>query len=946
MRSGLAALLFLLGSLRAAERPQSITLFDFEEGVSAWCANPWSGGKGFVEPAPTARFGRGALRARYEQIPQGCNMISPYLPADAPWRTGDYDRICFWLKGDGTQSYLNLYLASQSGDLAPTHTGRVPLDSQEWRRCSLKFDTLWNREDQPFRLKDLTRMYFGTTGTHDVLIDHVSLQRPLRPVPLVPEGSPGPAELLPELYANAEGRYLLTLDPAGLPEPTVTAAITVTWSPQAAASLTVTLPTRAASEEVWITLPGSSTAAGQGRLSLRLSGPDGKPCTTGLFSFPVVLAAPRLDPDPLELVPRPKELTLQPGSFELPPELEVQILSQPAIAEVGSRYLERELSRWFGRTLRRLPAKLPASTDALLVLAPAGQAMPPLSAAVSERLPGLRQQGYTLQVSPQGIVLAARDEAGMRNAAITLMQMLRAASPSAEEVRVPWCTIVDWPSLPIRAVNLGLPTSRWGHPNDAPVPVDFFIDYLRRTVVEQKVNVVGLEVLQGMKFDKHPEIAGPAAYGKDEVRRIVDFLKDNGVEVFPLVNSLGHANWLVIPRRELREDDDEHTLCTRNPQIRGILQDVYEEVIEVFRPRYLHVGLDEIRWVTDSVAPEKRCKLCTGLDKRELFVEHVTWLHEFATSRNLQLLMWADMLLDEHNGGPPYHLADTLDRLPQDIILCDWSATLAPRSLWELNRRGFTVWKSNSRGVNAAQFSSVAGNLWGIWSRVPWLTEAAWPALEFSYLNQSVAAEYGWNPYSDLMADGVPLSPEFFRARPQLHARLAAEPVPRGARTVEPVEPGPASLDAAGLRLQPFAEPVTAAKTFPVGKPAAAVYALLTAELPPGKEERAKFLDAFKQKTNWQGVPIGELVLTYVDAQTATLPIRYGYNVRGTTPAGEHPQAYAALGTVSLGDRLAYLVQWTNPSPDLAIREIRFAPGALAAKPALAGLAIRAVRPR
>ena len=147
--------------------------------------------------------------------------------------------------------------------------------------------------------------------------------------------------------------------------------------------------------------------------------------------------------------------------------------------------------------------------------------------------------------------------------------------------------MLDWPSLKWRAVNISLPTTRWGYPNDAPVPVEFFIDYLRRTVVDLKVNVVGLEIAQGMKLDKHPEIAGAAAYTKGEVRRIVNFLKENGVEVFPIVASLGHGSWLLISHPELREDGDTQTMCTRHPALRPLLREIYGEVAEVFQPALL-----------------------------------------------------------------------------------------------------------------------------------------------------------------------------------------------------------------------------------------------------------------------------------------------------------------------------------------------------------------------
>jgi len=941
-------LFFLIGinACWAEEKAVVITLFDFEQGVSEWRANPWSGGKGYVEPAPETKFGRGALRVRYENVPQGCNMISPYFAPDAPWRQGDYDALCFWLKGDGTPSYLHVYLASEVGDFAPTHSGQVPLSSTQWQRFCLKFDNLWNREGRPFQLAHLKRIYFGASGTHEALIDHVQLQKRLRNVPLEPQDHAGPAAITPALFADSQEKYFLTFDPHSVLEPSLHATLTIQWPQQKPLQTKQTLLGQQAQEELWLALPGQPTAAGQGQMTLSLHTLAGERCYLGRFRFPVAEKIAPLEPEELQLVPRPKFVRLHPYTLKLPAKLSAYIFSQEQLARVGLRHIQQDLGRIWGRSVDLKRPREQKWRLAVLVLTPEYE-RPEIPTEIGEHLAQLRPQGYVLHINNKEILLAALDEAGMHNAALTLKQALLTASPSAEEATAPGLTVVDWPSLPIRAVNIGLPTTRWGYPNDAPVSADFFRDFLQRTVVDLKFNVVGLEVLQGMKFESHPEMNGPAAWSKEEVRRIVEFLQEQGVDVFPIVNSLGHANWLVIPFPEYREDNDSQTLCTRHPRIRAVLTDIYEEVRDVFSPRYFHFGLDEIRWQTLNVPPEKRCPRCAGLDKRQLFEEHVQFLHAYAKSRQMQMLMWADMLLPQHNGGPPFFLADTLERLPKDIILCNWSATLAPLSLWDLQRRGFTVWKCNSRGVNSAQLPFVAGNMWGIWSKTPWLTESCWRALSYSYLNQIVASEYSWNVYPDVMADGVPLESEFFVRRPLAQQRLAAVRKPDMGAICENLAPGEQRIQVAGLKLQPWAAPTREKKIFPVGKPCSVLYALITAELPSAK--RKEFEEEFKKKENWQGVPVGQFIFRYEDGSQEAEPILYAYHLRAAEPADTFPYAYGALATTLLtaeeqNKKWAYLIAFANPQPQKHVAEIIFQPGNLAAQPELWALALRSVR--
>lgn len=941
-----AAAVVVATAAHAAE-PALVTLFDFEQGVEGWWGNPWGGGKCAPAAVTPGKFGQGALQATYTDIGQGGNVICPYLPADAAWRGGDYDRICFWLKGDGSASYLHLYLACEEGDNAPTYTVQIPLDSTRWRRFCYKFDTFWTRQNRPFDLRSLRRLYFGTTGTHQVLIDQIALQRPLRPVPLAPADNGGPAAITPELAASRDGYYFLTFDPGAVLEPTVTAELTVQWPGRRPQQLRKTFAAQAATEELWLALPGMPDAEGEGRLTLRLTEPSGNLCYSGPFTFRVALAIGALEPTALQLVPRPKQVTYHPGSFRLPLKLQAHVLSQPDLALPVMRQLQDDLRQWFGCRLQYQPEKLyPGPVAVLVITAPREPPLVPQE--LSERFRELREQGYALQVDERGLLLAARDAAGLRYAATTLLQVLRSASPCAAQPQAPHLTIMDWPSLPFRAVNICLPTTRWGYPNDSPVPMDYFLDYLRRTVVDQKINAVGLEIRQGMRFDKHPELAGPAAYSKQEVRRLVEFLRGRGVEVFPLIEALGHAEWLVIPRPELQEDGDTHTLCTRHPAAREVLRDCFDEALELFEPQYIHFGLDEIRWQTDKVAQEKRCPRCRGLDKRRLFVEQVQWLAEYARARRVKMLMWADMVLREHNGGPPYQLADTLGDLPRDVIMCDWSTTLAPASLAQLSRRGFTVVKSNSCGVNNAQVPFVLGNMWGIWAKTPWLTEANWDVQEYCYLRQLVAAEYSWNVYPDLMADGTPCPPEYFPRRPLVQQRLAARPEPAGDAALTALQPGSATVPAAGLKLPLLAEPLLQAGSLEVRRPAAAAYCLVAADGPAGAEAeqtRTKFLEAFRLKENWQGVPVGELQFTLTDGSRYRQPLLYGTHLRAVGPQEAQPQVLEALATVPVGPRLAYLLQWVNPKPRVALETMSFVPGETAMRPVLLAVSVRAVRP-
>ncbi|MEI6500353.1 MAG: hypothetical protein WCP21_04920, partial [Armatimonadota bacterium] len=209
------------------------------------------------------------------------------------------------------------------------------------------------------------------------------------------------------------------------------------------------------------------------------------------------------------------------------------------------------------------------------------------------------------------------------------------------------------------------------------------------------------------------------------------------------------------------------------------------------------------------------------------------------------------------------------------------------------------------------------------------------------YLPNMVAAEYSWNAYPDLLADETPVLPEFFAKRPLAQERLAMQPVPLSGARVTPVNPGPETIAVAGLKLRPFAQPLTEAGAVEVGRPASALYLLLAADLP--QSDRVKFLDEFKQGSNWRGVTIGELEFKYADGTTETMPILYATHVRAVSPDEPFPQVLEALGTAPVGPRVGYVVQWVNPHPERPVASVGLLPGAKAAKPLLLGLSAREV---
>jgi N-acetyl-beta-hexosaminidase len=183
------------------------------------------------------------------------------------------------------------------------------------------------------------------------------------------------------------------------------------------------------------------------------------------------------------------------------------------------------------------------------------------------------------------------------------------------------------------------------------VDVGFFCDFIERFVARRKFNAVVFLTREGVHYDSHPEISGPAAWSKADVRRVVETCRAHFIEPIPLVDSYGHADWLTLSHKDLWEDGDHLIACSSHPETFRILTDVYAELLEVFAPvRYFHLGLDEVWWRTLDVPPEQRCKLCADVPKWQLFADQVKRLHDWLQVRGVRAMMWSDVLLPS-NGG-------------------------------------------------------------------------------------------------------------------------------------------------------------------------------------------------------------------------------------------------------------------------------------------------------
>lgn len=869
----------------AGAQPHEVVVFDFERGIDGWWGNAWGGGECRVEPAPEAKFGGGALRVVFEDVRKGANGVSPFFPDDAPWRSWEIRYVSFWVRGSGQPCQVRFAILASGPDGKEISYSRwFTVSGQRWQRVLISTSSFFQRQHIPFSARRVRRMVFGGIGTSRYDVDQVCFHPPTHFLPLLPVGDTGPAPLKPRLEHFPDEAYELCFDPTLFPADEVHVAATVAWPGERAVEFGGYMPGRGAKGEARVKLPGAPARPGQARISLRIQERQGQVMYRGNFTAMIVLPETMARPSRWQLVPQPKQLEFR-ARYAAPRSIG-PIPGVPANVGIEERSLEVVERRWR------------ASADI----------------ALPDIAPVRRPEAYVVDIAPDWTVVRGRGQRALHWAVRSASELATAEYLLSGRKRVPSVSINDWPALPVRGVAISLPVSRWGHPNDPPVDPDFFVDFLDRCVAGLKLNLLVLMLDQGMELETHPEVSGPAAWPKETVARIVARMRRAGVEVVPLLNCLGHANWLNASHPELREDGDLYTLCTSHPAMRQVLGDIIDEVVRLLSPRYFHIGMDEVRWKTLKVAPEKRCKLCAGKAKADIFAEQVRMLHDFLAERGVKTMMWGDMLVAAHNGGPPFNVASAIDKIPKDIVICNWSSSIDPLSSWWFRSQGFErVIKSNSRGCNAADAAVVWGNMWGVWDKVPWLVEKPGGYNRYNFLNILVAAQYSWNLYPDVF-HGVGLTREFFAERPVALARLGLARVRRAAefyawaRRSRPEKLGPETAITDTASFGP-AE---------IGGAQGRWLGLITA-LECTAEQLSVLRERLKAKTAWMGAPAGTVTFHYTDGTQERAILRFGYHFRAAGSEGL-PYVYAA---VALEDPAGwYAIPIENPRPKRPLKQV------------------------
>ena len=309
-------------------------------------------------------------------------------------------------------------------------------------------------------------------------------------------------------------------------------------------------------------------------------------------------------------------------------------------------------------------------------------------------------QGYTIHVDKEKAELVGFGQLGLAYAVTTFLQCLYRENGSYV---LPAMDVLDYPTLKTRGHFL---ETRYGTDcmelEDWKQVVDFMESHKENQLT---VSVYGCWQVQFdgrvseyvfAPFENRPELKAPVfrkyyspakqewvdvetlapMYEKDFLGELMAYGRERGVQVVPMMNSLGHNTLIprLYPEVSAKDEKGEPSLtgyCTSNPKTYELIFELYDQIID----RYcvpngvdaFDIGMDEVRdgkaYLAGDVgnlrSPWCKCPSCSRKTKGQIIIDHAVKLMSHLKEKGMRTVyMYNDMVVDHVSNNAEGTLED------------------------------------------------------------------------------------------------------------------------------------------------------------------------------------------------------------------------------------------------------------------------------------------------
>jgi hexosaminidase len=377
-----------------------------------------------------------------------------------------------------------------------------------------------------------------------------------------------------------------------------------------------------------------------------------------LLLVPAASAEPSGSDNPLRLIPEPKEIRVQSGSFRVQPTTRILVeFGHQDEDRIAAETLAEEIHDQVGFQLTidgekpdtRQEKKEDRSNIVLARLQ--DRRVRDFLASKGLTADSIGDQGYLLFSDRSHLIVAANTGQGLFYGVQTLRQLLR---PEGRTLICPAVSIRDWPSMEWRGVQDDI--------SRGPIPTEDYMKRQIRTLAEYKINLFALYMEHVFDFASQPLIAPKeAALTPHEINALVDYAKTLYVTILPEQQTFGHLHHML--KYEIYSDVAErphgHVLTPTKDRSYDIVKAMYADLVPLFPGLFLHIGGDE----TFELGHGQTAALAAQEGLGRVYLDHIQKVSEILAPYHKQLMFWGDIAVK---------YPQLLGILPKDMIAVPW----------------------------------------------------------------------------------------------------------------------------------------------------------------------------------------------------------------------------------------------------------------------------------
>ena len=383
-----------------------------------------------------------------------------------------------------------------------------------------------------------------------------------------------------------------------------------------------------------------------------------------LFLSPMMSAETSGPENQLKLIPEPKEVRVQEGSFHVRPTTRILVeFGHQDEDRIAAETLAEEIHDQSGLKLSITGARTESKQEskqeegAIVLARLQDKNVREFLESKNLKADSIGDQGYLLFSDNSHLIVAANTGQGLFYGVQTLRQLLHAEGKS---LVCPAVSIRDWPSMEWRGVQDDI--------SRGPIPTEDYMKRQIRTLAAYKVNLFGLYMEHVFDFASQPLVAPKeAALTPQEINALVDYGKKLYVTILPEQQTFGHLHHML--KYEIYSDVAErphgHVLTPTKEQSYDIVKAMYADLVPLFPGPFLHVGGDETFELGHGQTAARVGEVGLG----RVYLEHMQKVFGILQPYHKQLMFWGDIAVK---------YPQLLGILPKDMIAVAWEYDAKP----------------------------------------------------------------------------------------------------------------------------------------------------------------------------------------------------------------------------------------------------------------------------